>query len=132
MKINNEIALISNFNIFIIVVDFIKNNIDDESISPSSIAEYVGVSKATLYRKFKEIIDKTPSEFVRGIRLKYAAKLLRTTKLTVSEIMFKCGFSNKSYFNREFLKQYGVSPKDYRNQLIKDNSCLNTKRLSEK
>ncbi|WP_414478138.1 helix-turn-helix domain-containing protein, partial [Phocaeicola sp.] len=33
-----------------------------------------------------------------------------------SEIMFKCGFSNKSYFYREFLKQYGVSPKDYRNQ----------------
>ena len=93
-----------------------KNNIDDELLSPSSIAEFVGVSKATLYRKFKEIIDKTPSEFVRGIRLEYAAKLLRTTKLTVSEIMFKCGFSNKSYFYREFLKQYGVSPKDYRNQ----------------
>lgn len=91
-------------------------NIDDELLSPSSIAEFVGVSKATLYRKFKEIIDKTPSEFVRGIRLEYAAKLLRTTKLTVSEIMFKCGFSNKSYFYREFLKQYGVSPKDYRNQ----------------
>ena len=96
--------------------DVIKNNIDDELLSPSSIAEFVGVSKATLYRKFKEIIDKTPSEFVRGIRLEYAAKLLRTTKLTVSEIMFKCGFSNKSYFYREFLKQYGVSPKDYRNQ----------------
>ena len=93
-----------------------NTNIDDELLSPSSIAEFVGVSKATLYRKFKEIIDKTPSEFVRGIRLEYAAKLLRTTKLTVSEIMFKCGFSNKSYFYREFLKQYGVSPKDYRNQ----------------
>ena len=80
------------------------------------LSRQIGVSKATLYRKFKEIIDKTPSEFVRGIRLEYAAKLLRTTKLTVSEIMFKCGFSNKSYFYREFLKQYGVSPKDYRNQ----------------
>lgn len=98
------------------VTDFIKDNIDDESLSPSSIADFVGVSKATLYRKFKEIMDKTPSEFVRGIRLEHAAKLLRTTKLTVSEIMFKCGFSNKSYFYREFLKQYGVSPKDYRNQ----------------
>ena len=42
------------------VTDFIKNNIDDELLSPSSIAEFVGVSKATLYRKFKEIIDKTP------------------------------------------------------------------------
>lgn len=61
-------------------------------------------------------MDKTPSEFIRNIRLEYAAKLLRSTKFTVSEIMFKSGFSNKSYFYREFLKQYGVSPKDYRNQ----------------
>lgn len=98
------------------VTEYVKSNIDDESLNPSSIAEFVGVSKATLYRMFKEIMDKTPSEFVRGIRLEYAAKLLRTTKMTVSEIMFKCGFSNKSYFYREFFKQYGVSPKSYRNQ----------------
>lgn len=98
------------------VADFVNNNIDDEELSPASIAEFVGVSKATLYRKFKDVMDKTPSEFIRGIRLEYAARLLRSTKFTVSEIMFKSGFSNKSYFYREFLKQYGVSPKDYRNQ----------------
>lgn len=98
------------------VTEYVKSNIDDESLSPSSIAEFVGVSKATLYRIFKEIMDKTPSEFIRGIRLEYAAKLLRTSKMTVSEIVFKCGFSNKSYFYREFFKQYGVSPKSYREQ----------------
>lgn len=98
------------------VTDFIQSNIDDESLSPSTIADFVGVSKATLYRKFKEIMDKTPSEFIRSIRLEHAAKLLRTTRLTVSEIMFKCGFSNKSYFYREFFKQYGGSPKEYRSQ----------------
>ncbi|RHU22961.1 response regulator [Parabacteroides sp. TM07-1AC] len=103
-------ALIQN------VTDFINENIDDEALSPSAVADFIGVSKATLYRKFKEIMDKTPSEFIRNIRLEYAAKLLRSTKFTVSEIMFKSGFSNKSYFYREFLKQYGVSPKDYRNQ----------------
>jgi signal transduction histidine kinase/CheY-like chemotaxis protein/AraC-like DNA-binding protein/ligand-binding sensor domain-containing protein len=98
------------------VTEFIKNNLDDESLTPLSIAEFVGVSKPTLYRKFKELMDKTPSEFVRTIRLEHAAKLLRSSKLTASEIMFHSGFSNKSYFYREFLKQYGVSPKDYRNQ----------------
>lgn len=103
-------ALIQN------VTDFIHNNIDDESINPASIADFAGISKATLYRKFKEITDKTPGEFIRTIRLEYAAGMLRTTKLTVSEIMFRSGFSNKSYFYREFSKQYGVSPKDYRNR----------------
>jgi AraC-like DNA-binding protein len=34
--------------------------------------------------------------------------------LTVSEIMYRSGFANKSYFYREFAKQYGMSPTDYR------------------
>ena len=74
------------------------------------------MSKATFYRRLKEVLDKTPSEFIREIRLDYAAKLLRTTQITVSEIMFRAGFSNKSYFYREFQKQYNDSPKDYRNK----------------
>lgn len=60
--------------------------------------------------------NKHPSEFIREIRLDYAAKLLRTTQITVSEVMFRAGFSNKSYFYREFQKQYNDSPKDYRNK----------------
>lgn len=117
VKIKDGIVLHPEDETFIQnVTDHLNNNIEDESITPSSIADFMGVSKATLYRKFKEITDKTPSEFIRNIRLEHAAKMLRSTKLTVSEIMFKSGFSNKSYFYREFLKQYGVSPKEYRNQ----------------
>lgn len=98
------------------VTTFINDNIDNEKLSPEAISSFIGVSKATLYRKFKELLDKTPSEFIRNIRLEHAAKLLRATKMTVSEIMFQSGFSNKSYFYREFQKQYQQSPTDYRNQ----------------
>lgn len=98
------------------VISFIQKSIDDESLSPNTIAEFMAISKATLYRKLKDITDKTPSEFVRTIRLEYASKLLITTKLTVLEIMFKSGFTNKSYFYREFAKQYGLSPKEFRNK----------------
>lgn len=94
--------------------EYIVNNINDESLNPNTIAEFLNISKASLYRKLKELTDKTPSEYVRTIRLEYASKYLKTTKLTVSEIMYKVGFSNRSYFNREFQKQYGLSPKDYR------------------
>lgn len=96
------------------ITSYIEQNIDDESLSPNSISDFLGISKATLYRKLKDLTDKTPSEFVRTIRLRHASQLLISTKLTVSEIMFKSGFSNKSYFYREFSKQYGKSPKDYR------------------
>lgn len=96
------------------IISFIENSMDDESLNPNAIADFLGISKATLYRKLKELTDKTPSEFVRTIRLAHASKLLKSTRLTVSEIMFKSGFTNKSYFYREFAKQYDMSPKEYR------------------
>ena len=98
------------------IIKFIEDNIDDESMNPDSLADFIGVSKAGLYRKLKELTEKTPSEFVRTIRLEYAASLLKTTKLTVTEIMYKSGFSNKSYFYREFAKLYNTSPKEYRSE----------------
>jgi signal transduction histidine kinase/CheY-like chemotaxis protein/AraC-like DNA-binding protein/ligand-binding sensor domain-containing protein len=96
------------------IVEYVRKNIDDDSLSPNTIAEFMNISKATLYRKLKDLTDKTPSEFVRSIRLEYASKLLIKTKFTVSEIMYRSGFTNKSYFYREFQKLYGCSPKDYR------------------
>lgn len=96
------------------IMEYVKKNIEDDSLDPNAIAEFMGVSKATLYRKLKEITGDTPSEFIRKIRLDFSSKLLRSTQFTVSEIIFKSGFSNKSYFYREFMKTYGVSPGEYR------------------
>jgi AraC-like DNA-binding protein len=67
-----------------------------------------------LYRKIKEITKKTPTEFIRSIRLKYAEKLLKTTNKTVQEIMYESGFNNKAYFYREFLKKQNKTPKEFR------------------
>lgn len=97
------------------IIEFVQKNIEDDSLNSNSIADFFNISKATLYRKLKDVADKTPSEFIRSIRLEHASKLLKTTQMTVSEIMYKSGFSNKSYFYREFAKQYKVTPKDYRN-----------------
>lgn len=100
------------------VATYIHNNITDETLNPSAIAEFLNISKATLYRDFKEILDSTPSEFIRTIRLEYASKLLITTKLNITEVIFKSGFNNKSYFYREFAKVYEMSPVEYRSKHI--------------
>ncbi|MDU1892813.1 MAG: two-component regulator propeller domain-containing protein [Dysgonomonas sp.] len=96
------------------IISYIEKNLEDESLNPNSISDFIGISKATMYRKLKELTGNTPSEYVRKIRLEHASKLLITTKLTVSEIMYQSGFANKSYFYREFAKQYEMSPTDYR------------------
>jgi AraC-like DNA-binding protein/CheY-like chemotaxis protein len=117
LKIKNGIVLHQEDEALIEkVTDYIKDNIEDENMSPESIEQYLGMSRASLYRKFKEILAKTPSEYIKIVRLESAAKLLKMTKLTVSEIIYRSGFSNKSYFYREFQKMYGYSPTDYRKQ----------------
>lgn len=94
--------------------DYINEHVSNENLSPEFIESYLGQSKASFYRKFRELTDMTPSEYIKSARLKYAAKLLRTTKMTVSEIIYKSGFSNKSYFYREFKDAFNCSPNDYR------------------
>lgn len=100
------------------VNNYIMNNISNEDLSPEILGDYLGMSKASFYRKFKELTDKTPSDYIKRMRLEYAAKLLKTTKKTVSEIIFDTGFSNKSYFYREFKSIYDCSPNDYRKNSI--------------
>lgn len=94
--------------------DYIMSNISNEELSAESLCRAFNFSRATLYRKFKELTGKTPSEYIKIKRLDYAAKLLLTSRETVSEIIFNTGFSNKSYFYREFKSYYGCSPSEYR------------------
>lgn len=56
----------------------------------------------SLYRKIREITQMTPSEYIRSVKISHATHLLRTTNMTIQEIMFCSGFNNKSYFYREF------------------------------
>lgn len=95
------------------LIGIIEQNITDD-LSPAVLAEKLCISEMTLYRRIKEIVGKRPSEFIRNIKLSRAAHLLKTTDMTVQEIMFDCGFNNKSYFYRTFSAMYGMSPKEYR------------------
>ncbi|MDD3079741.1 MAG: two-component regulator propeller domain-containing protein [Paludibacter sp.] len=99
------------------ITEIIYSNLDNDKLSLDLIANETAISKMQLYRKMKEILGLTPTEYIRSIRLKQAEKLLKTTNKTVQEIMYLCGFNNKAYFYREFLKKYHATPKEYRNQL---------------
>lgn len=101
-------------DIILNITKVIYDNIDNEELTIDFIANETAISKMQLYRKIKEITKKTPTEFIRSIRLKYAEKLLKTTNKTVQEIMYESGFNNKTYFYREFLKKHNKTPKEFR------------------
>lgn len=96
------------------VSEVIVENLASDSLSPDSIADAVSISRMQLYRKLKELTGMTPTGFIRQMRLERAAHLLKSSNKTVQEIMFACGFSTKTYFYREFSKQFGVTPGEYR------------------
>ena len=70
-----------------------------------------------LYRKLKSLTNLSGNEFIRNIRLKRAVQLLETESYTVSEIAYKVGFNDPSYFTRIFKKEYGKSPSEMRDKV---------------
>jgi len=97
------------------VTGIIRENLLEE-LDGAFLENALNLSKIQLYRKIKTLSDMTPTELIRHIRLKEASALLRNTDLTVSEIFYRTGFNNKTYFFREFKKMLGCSPNDYRHQ----------------
>ena len=72
------------------------------------------MSKMQVYRKLKALQDKTPSAFMRSVRLQKGKELLQNSDLNISEIAYEIGFSDPNYFSRTFQKEFGSSPKDFR------------------
>lgn len=95
------------------ITDLIRENIENEDLQSAFIEKELGISNSQLYRKTKQIFGFSPGDLIRTIRLKYAAELLSKNTLTVSEVCYKSGFNNRSYFYREFNKMYNITPKNY-------------------
>jgi YesN/AraC family two-component response regulator len=72
-----------------------------------------GLSKINYYRRLRSITGKTPIEFIRSIRMKRAAEMLKETKLNISEIAYKVGYNSPQFFSVQFKKEFGVTPSLY-------------------
>lgn len=91
----------------------INENLEDSKFSVEDLAEAVGVSRVQLHRKLKTLTGNTTTEFIRNIRLKQAAKLLKERKVNVSQIAYLVGFTNPTLFSIAFKKFYGCAPSEY-------------------
>jgi ligand-binding sensor domain-containing protein/DNA-binding response OmpR family regulator/signal transduction histidine kinase len=100
----------------------IERNLDEPELNSATIEGALSISKMQLYRRLKSLAGMTPAEFIKRIRLKHAADMLIASQYTVSEIFYRTGFNNKSYFFREFKKIYHCAPNEYRQQQYEENA----------
>lgn len=94
-------------------VKYVEANIARSDLSVEELSHELGMSRAHLYKKLLQITGKTPIEFIRVIRLKRAAQLLRESQQNVSEIAYQLGFNNPKYFSKYFKDEFGVLPSVY-------------------
>ena len=83
-------------------IKYVEDNMSRTELSVEELSRELGMSRVHLYKKLFQITGKTPIEFIRVIRLKRAAQLLRESQLHVSEVAFEVGFNNPKYFSRYF------------------------------
>jgi signal transduction histidine kinase/AraC-like DNA-binding protein len=96
------------------IVEMINAHIDDPNLNVEMLGHEVGISRAHLHRKMKDMIGVSPSDFIRNIRLRKACELLKNTDNDVTQIAYNIGFTSQTHFSTAFKKFTGVSPSEYR------------------
>lgn len=107
MKGNDEVLLER-------IMKEINAHIEEPELNVEKLASEVGVSRAHLHRKMKDLIGMTPSDYIRNIRLKRACELLKRQDIEVTQVAYKIGFTSQPHFSSHFKRYTGFSPSEYR------------------
>jgi AraC-like DNA-binding protein len=90
-----------------------EDHMEEPEFSIEQLSREIGMSRIHLNRKIHALTNLSTRDFIRILRLQRAAKLLSSASGTVSEIAYKVGFNNLSYFSRAFRKHFGKLPSEF-------------------
>ncbi len=92
----------------------VEKQMGNGTFSPDVLANELAMSPSTFYRKIKKNTSQTPAGFIKTLRLKKAAQLLRDTDLSVTEIIERVGYLDTRNFRKNFKEIYNLPPLEYR------------------
>ncbi|MEX2567604.1 MAG: ATP-binding protein, partial [Cyclobacteriaceae bacterium] len=95
------------------VTNFTLAHLEDGTFNLNDVYGELGYSKTVFYKKIKALSGLNPSQFVRTVKLKEAARLLKNTDINVSETAFRIGYSDINYFGIQFKKQFNKTPSEF-------------------
>lgn len=100
----------------------VKDNMDNSSFTVDVLCNLLNMSRTSFYNKIKALTDQAPADYIRLIRLKRAAQLLKEQQHSITEVAEMTGFSDAKYFREVFKKHFNVSPSQYAKQKEEDNN----------
>ncbi|MCE7063583.1 ATP-binding protein [Dyadobacter sp. CY343] len=90
----------------------LETHLSDETYSAELLASDVNLSRTQLHRKLKALINQTPGDLIRTVRMEKALELLRKNAGTVAEIGYQVGYGNPSNFSTSFAQHFGYPPSE--------------------
>jgi len=100
--------------------EIVEKHLTEPDFSAEDFSHEMGMSRSNVHVKLRALAHQSTTEFIRTFRLKKAAVLLMTGQYNISEVCFKVGFNNISYFNRCFKKHFGMTPSEYLDKTLTD------------
>ena len=91
----------------------VNAHMSEPGYNVDTLAEDVGISRAQLHRKMKEMTGISSGKFLRNLRMEQAARLLREQKVNVSQVAYKVGYADLAHFSTAFKSHFGQSPSEY-------------------
>ncbi|MCB4809098.1 AraC family transcriptional regulator [Tamlana sp. 62-3] len=102
------------------VIKYIKQNLTNKDITVDLLAKKACMSASHFHKKFKNTLGVSPIDYINSEKIKFSKKLIKETKnLRISEIAYKSGFNNTSYFNRQFKKMELMTPQQFKASVAK-------------
>lgn len=95
------------------VLAIIEKNMEDPNFDTDLLCREIAMSKTNLYHKLKSITGNSISEFIRSVRLNKAKEIMVNEDVLINEVMFKVGIQTQSYFTRVFKNEFGVTPRQF-------------------
>ncbi len=95
------------------IMKSVNENLSNPDFDVEMLTQDVGISRAQLHRKMKEMTGISTSEFIRNLRLEQAARLIREKKINITQVAYSVGFNNQAHFSTVFKKHFGVTPTEY-------------------
>lgn len=91
----------------------IASNLTNPDFDIDTMAQEMGMSRSAFFKKVKSVTGASPNDLLKDYKLNHAVELLKHSDLSITDVAYRCGFTDVGYFGKCFRKKFGMSARDF-------------------